>query len=225
MTTLESQLGHSFARPELLEQALTHRSYHNENLNKSLANNERFEFLGDAVLDLALSDLLMEVYPESDEGELSKMRASLVNEARLAQFSVQLGIHNELRLGRGEAQSGGAMKPRLLASAFEAIVGAIFLDSNYEKAKTILAQLFARAVADCRTAYHFEEDYKTRLQERSQELMKITPIYEVLDSQGPDHAKTFHVAVKLGTQMLATGTGKSKKMAEQEAAKKALEVL
>lgn len=215
----------SFRSSDLLEQALTHRSYFNENPERVKGHNERLEFLGDAVLDLVLSDLLMHNFPEKSEGELSKLRASLVNEAVLAEMALEFEFQNHLRLGRGEANSGGAQKPRLLASVFEAFVGAVYVDSGFDRAFEFLQRAFQSRLANLDLEQHFVSDYKTRLQELAQEKFRQAPVYEILAEMGPDHDKSFHVVVKVAGQALAEGRGKSKKQAEQDSAKQALEVL
>lgn len=224
MTTSKQSLRwkRDFRDPNLLTQALTHRSYHNENITQSVGHNERLEFLGDAVLDLALSDLLMTEFPHLSEGDLSKFRASLVNESELAKIALELKFDHHLRLGRGEINTGGAQKPRLLASVFEAYVGALYIDSGFQVTLDWLREVFVPRFV----ALNHEDrdrDFKTRLQERAQELHHQTPTYELLKEQGPDHNKVFVVKVRLGTETLAEGEGRSKKQAEQEAARVALE--
>lgn len=220
--TLPKKLGYEFRAPTLLEQALTHRSFHNENPAESKGHNERLEFLGDAVLDLIISEKLFSLHPDLAEGDLSKLRASFVNESSLAEISRGMEIGKSLRLGRGEEITNGCDKPRLLACTFEAIVGAIYLDGQYEKAKTFVLKHF-----DERLSAPFAEgdhaDYKTRLQEKTQQQHRKTPIYELLGEQGPDHEKVFRVCVKLDGVVLGEGEGRSKKAAEQLAAQVALQ--
>lgn len=214
-----------FNNENLREQALTHKSFLNESANRALGHNERLEFLGDAVLDLVLSDYLMHRFPELNEGDLSKVRAGLVNEATLAKVAVELNLQFELKLGKGEQQSGGSLKPRLLASVFEALVGAFYLDAGFEKVKEFIFATFKNRIEAVNPDQHFETDYKTRLQEILQERFRRTPQYVVVDQEGPDHNKVFHVEVRLDTKTLAMGAGKSKKQAEQEAAQMALKGL
>jgi ribonuclease III len=224
---LAAVLGHEFKRPELLELALTHKSFSNEKSGGASTvqtDNERLEFLGDAVLDLALSDLLMTRFGDDPEGSLSKKRASLVNEEMLAKVALELKVDSFLRLGRGETKTGGLQKPRILASAVEAILGAVYQDAGFEAAKLTVERVFASRLGSLETsAVDFESDFKTRLQERAQEIKKSTPSYSVESETGPDHDKVFAVSVKLDGECLATGQGRSKKAAEQDAAKKALE--
>lgn len=222
MTLKTPELIRDFRDPSLLKQSLTHRSFHNENPSESDGHNERLEFLGDAVLDLALSDLLMRHFPGQPEGDLSKYRASLVNESELAAIALELKFDQLMRLGRGELNTGGSQKPRLLASVFEAYVGALYLDSGFQKAYEFLREVFTPRFAALATDGR-DRDFKTRLQERAQEQHRQTPTYELVQEEGPDHNKSFVVSVKLGSQELATGKGRSKKQAEQEAARRALE--
>jgi ribonuclease III len=214
-----------FKNPALLLQAFTHKSFHNENLKDSVGDNERLEFLGDAVLDLVLSDHLFHANSEMSEGELSKIRASLVNETTLAEVAQEMRLGDHLKLGRGETQSGGALKPRLLASGFEALTGAIYLDQGYAAVKSFLLEKFAAKMAALDTQVHYRSDYKTRLQEKVQEVHRRTPAYELVKEEGPDHDKTFSVNILLDNKILGSGSGKSKKQAEQEAARVALERL
>lgn len=221
----EEKLGYNFKNQALLTQALTHKSYHNEHTKKSPGHNERLEFLGDAVLDLSLSKVLMQRFSEFTEGELSKARASLVNEQALYEIATELGIDKWLQLGKGELQTGGALKPRLLACALEAILGALFLDSDFETTDQIILKIYLSRLENFDTEVHFKSDYKTRLQEKLQSETKQSPIYELEREEGPDHDKTFHVILKIADQVVAKGIGRSKKQAEQEAAKIAWETL
>lgn len=218
------QLGQLFSDQNLFSQALTHRSFHNENSKESCGHNERLEFLGDAVLDLALSDILYSNLNQANEGELSKLRASLVNETALCEIATELEIGPLLKLGKGESQTGGTSKPRLLASALEALIGALYIDKGFEESKKFLVSIFKERTEQLDLAVFFKADYKTRLQERAQEMKKKTPVYELIKEEGPDHEKIFHVSVQVGQKTLAVGTGRSKKQAEQDAAQKALEV-
>jgi ribonuclease-3 len=227
LAALSAALGHTFNDMALLDLALTHKSYSNEKsggFSNVLADNERLEFLGDAVLDLALSEALMRLFSNDAEGSLSKKRASLVNEDVLASIARELRFEAMIKLGKGEVKTGGLAKPRILASSLEAVLGAVFMDGGYGPAREAVARLFAERL----TALHqmpvdFHLDYKTRLQERAQEVAKATPTYQVEGETGPDHDKQFEVSVRLDGKILATGTGRSKKAAEQDAARKALE--
>lgn len=224
---LAQSLGISFKNEKLLEVALTHKSFSYEQANSEskLLHNEKLEFLGDAVLDLILSEFLMETFPESNEGPLSKMRAHLVNESGLSQIGHEIGLHHEMRLGRGEVQSQGAMKPRLLASCLEALMGACFADQGYETTKTIVRKIFSKRLEDLKATSGFDNDYKSQLQEKVQAETKQTPVYELKSSQGPAHDRVFEVCVMIGSEELAVGQGKSKKAAEQNAAEKGLQQL
>jgi ribonuclease III len=219
---LEERLRFQFQRPELLRQALTHKSYFNEHPLESAGHNETFEFLGDAVLDLSLGHLLMRTFPKDDEGRLSKKRASLVNESNLSLLASELGLEHVLFLGRGEKGSGGSKKPRLLASAFEAVIGAVFLDQGFEAAERVIANLFVERIEGRDWTEDFAQDFKTRLQERIQSSHGQTPSYVLLSESGPDHEKQFEVEVRVAEQLLGSGRGSNKKQAEQDAAKHAL---
>jgi ribonuclease-3 len=214
---------YSFKNPELMEQALTHKSYAFENGKGLFLHNEKLEFLGDAVLDLILSDFLMEKFPGDDEGNLSKKRASLVNETVLARIAQDLNLSESIRLGKGEILSQGNRKPRLLASVYEAVLGAIFLDGGFEEVRRVGRGHFESLVSQLPPGQDFEQDYKTRFQELVQAELKAGPIYEVIATSGPSHSPQFQVSVSLSGKVISQGLGKSKKHAEQEAAKLALE--
>jgi ribonuclease-3 len=212
-----------FRDENLFHQALTHKSFHNENIKTSPGHNERLEFLGDAVLDLVLSDCLFKQLTDSNEGDLSKLRASLVNEAALAEMAVELELGPHLKLGKGETLTGGTSKPRLLSSVLEALIGAIYVDQGFDVARSFILDIFKAKIESLDLAVHFKSDYKTRLQEKLQDLKKKIPMYTLIKEEGPDHSKVFHVSLNIGSETLSTGTGKSKKQAEQDAAKTALE--
>ena len=224
MNSMLPKLAHTFQVPELLTQALTHKSFRNEEAHVA-GDNERLEFLGDAVLDLAVTDILMREFLDANEGSLSKRRASLVNEEALAAIARRLEVDKCLRLGKGERLTGGVDKPRLLASCLEAIVGAIYLDGGFAASLKAVSELFAEDVAAQRAQPEYVSDYKTRLQEKAQDQLKTTPTYHVTEESGPDHEKNFVVEVRVGERVLGSGGGRSKKAAEQEAAKTALEKL
>ncbi|MHB8137177.1 MAG: ribonuclease III [Smithellaceae bacterium] len=222
ITMLQEKIHYTFRNPDLLSTALTHRSYVNENPQLGSSDNERLEFLGDAVLGLCVSDLLIKLHADFDEGALSKIRALLVNEKPLADLATTLGLGNCLLLGRGEEHSGGRSKESLLANAFEAVIAAIYLDSSFSKTKTILKKLMKPLLND--EALNAEcFDYKTALQEFCQKKYKSAPLYTLLDSSGPDHDKTFEVEVAIGIDIRQIGRGKSKKDAQKQAAQKAWE--
>jgi ribonuclease-3 len=213
---LEALLHYSFRDPSLLEMALTHRSYANEQPGRSPGDNEKLEFLGDAVLGLVVGHLLMDEYPELDEGQLSVTRAQVVSEGGLSDMAVEIGLGRWLQLGKGEEQTGGRHKPSILADAIEAVIAAVHLDGGFEAARALVERLVASRVE----AFDFTSsvDFKTRLQERAQAYLKATPEYRVLGESGPDHDKTFEVCVLIQGREWARASGKSKKAAEQRAA-------
>jgi ribonuclease III len=214
---LESALGHHFARPEHLVEAFTHSSVGGG------ANNEKLEFLGDAVITLAMSDLLMARYPDAREGYLSKMRAALVSADALARKAHELDLGRWLRLGKGEERGGGRAKPSMLAAVYEAVLGAVYLDAGYERARAVVEMHFgAEAVADVRLG---QRDYKTQLQELTQRLYREMPAYTLVEESGPDHAKRFVSEITIAGRTRGRGVGRSKKTAEQAAAMQALAAL
>jgi ribonuclease-3 len=219
---LEGLLGHRFDQTDLLRVALTHRSYHFENKHKSKGHFERLEFLGDAVLDLVLSECLMKAFPDVDEGPLSKWRASLVNESSLADLARGLGLHKYLFLGRSEDSRREEARPRLLASAFEALLAAVYLDGGLETVRALIERLFADKLGHLSADNEFASDFKTRLQEWSQKRFRTTPDYRLIESDGPEHAKRFRFEVWVDGHCLGTGEGGSRKSAEQSAAGDAL---
>ncbi len=211
-------LGHRFRHAKLLREALTHRSYVNECEDPDVRDNERFEFLGDAVIDLVVSTELMQRYPEAREGPLSKFRASIVSEAALARAAIRLGIGAAIRLGRGEEMSGGRDKPSILSDAFEALMAAVYLDGGLPAATAALLKWLEFPSA---TALH-RGDAKTELQQRIQASRHVTPSYRMIGESGPDHDKVFLVELLVESEVLARGEGRSKKEAEQQAAAKVL---
>lgn len=217
MHPLEEAIGFQFKRPELLKSALTHRSHPHEDGGGC---NERLEFLGDSVLSAVVAHALYERHPDHDEGTLSKRKAVLVSRATLARWAEAIELGKYLRLGAGEETTGGRMRPSLLANAYEALIGAVYVDSGFEAARRFVLQLL-----DSQQAVPSEEDFKSRLQEVLQKKHKSPPSYELVREAGPDHDKTFSVAVRMGKQKLGAGEGKTKKEAEQKAAQQALEVL
>ena len=216
---LEAVLGYHFKDRALLERALRHASWCNERDGERGEDNERMEFLGDAVLDLVVGHRLMIRYPQLREGELSVTRAQVVSEAGLSDVAGQLGIGVWLMLGKGEEKSGGRAKPSILADAFEAIVAAVYLDSGFDAADAMVYRLLAQRIETVEFKGFY--DFKTRLQETSQARLKATPTYHVVQELGPDHDKRFVVAVNIGTEEWARAVGKSKKEAEQMAAAEA----
>lgn len=217
---LEEKLGHRFHDPALCEAALTHKSWMNETHESDRTDNERLEFLGDAVLALAVSHLLMRESPELPEGELSKGRAALVNEAGLAEVSETLDLGQWIFLGRGEEQAGGRQKRSLLCNAFEALVGAVYLDGGFAAAFAVVERLFAPLMVEAPA--HAGRDFKSRLQEVSQARLQIAPTYTVVSQHGPEHNKVFEVAILLGDREYGRACGRSKKEAQQNAAELAL---
>jgi ribonuclease III len=214
------KLGYEFTKPELLAEAFRHASYVNELGDGSLRDNERMEFLGDAVLDLAVSDILMEAFQEAREGPLSKWRASVVNEKVLSELARELELGNYLYLGRGEELSGGREKPSILADTLEAVLGAVYLDSGFETAKEIIRNLLLYHIEKLKGP-GLDEDFKSLLQEYTQETHKTRPEYVLVSESGPPHDRTFRVALVIKGRTVSEGEGKSKKEAEQKAAREA----
>lgn len=212
-------LGHRFSDPQLLREALTHRSFANEHPERAPRDNERLEFLGDAVLTLSASALLWGRFPSASEGELTRRRADLVCEASLAIIARELGLGAVLRLGRGEERSGGRSKPRLLCSALEACIAAVYLDGGIELAMAAVKRLLEPALDAPMLG---QRDGKTRVQELVQAMGEGTPRYVVLSASGPDHAREFEVACVSNVRELGRGSGRSKLEAEQNAARVAL---
>ena len=220
-STFETRIGHTFRDKRILETAFTHRSYLNENRAPGREHNERFEFLGDAVLELAVTEFLFGKFPDKPEGDLTAYRAALVNTQSISDCAVKLGMNDFMLLSRGEAKDTGRARQIILANAFEALIGALYLDQGYQAAKDFISkQLFAKA--DEVVEKNLWQDAKSKFQEVAQELSGITPNYKLIDQSGPDHDKHFLVAAYIGVEKVATGEGKSKQEAEQEAAQKAL---
>ena len=219
---VEQVIQYTFHKIELLQEALTHSSYANEHRNYHVKDNERLEFLGDAILDLIISEYLFKKHPEMPEGDLSKIRASIVCENSLAKMSRLMNIGEYLLLGKGEELTGGRERSSILADAFEAITGAIFLDGGFDAAKAYLTRTLVHQVEQVHSLEDLYTDYKTLLQEQIQKESSEPIHYEVIDEEGPDHDKHFYVEVYHENKVLGKGIGKSKKEAEQDAAKKAL---
>ncbi|MBM4244484.1 MAG: ribonuclease III [Deltaproteobacteria bacterium] len=218
LQALEARLGHAFADPSRVRLALTHRS----SVAKQSEHNETLEFLGDAVLGLAISELLLRAWPEASEGQLSKRRAALVNEASLAAKAERIDLGPLIQLGRGEEKTGGRRKRSILADAYEALLGAVFLDAGFLAAQAVVARDFAEDVVQPPLD---ETEAKTRLQELTQRLFRAPPEYTLLRATGPDHAKDFETNVAVAGRVLGQGRGGSKKIAEQAAAREALVAL
>jgi ribonuclease III len=215
---LEERIGYQFRNIDNLAVALTHSSATDAGAPRA---SERLEFLGDAVLGLAFTDLLMHRYPEHDEGRLSKFRASLVCTTSFAAKARELQLHEALMLGKGEEKTGGREKPSILAAVYEAVMGAIFMETGYQQVREVVAQHFHEAID--RVESLETTDAKTELQELYQRMYRLAPVYRTIDEAGPDHARRFVVEVLLGDTVLAQGEGGSRRSAEQDAARHALQ--
>ena len=218
LQALQKRLGHPFAQPDLLHRALTHRSY-------SAEHNERLEFLGDTVLSLAVSSLLYERHAGSDEGDLTRVRAHLVREDSLHRAALALGLPDVLRLSEGETRGGGAQRPSILADAVEALIGAVFLDGGFEPAQALVARLFGEVI-QATEAENWSKDAKTELQEWLQARRVPVPAYRIAATRGQAHAQTFEVECAVPTLgLVESGEGRSRRVAEQEAARRMLDAL
>jgi ribonuclease-3 len=222
VSELQQQIAFTYRDPRLLERALTHKSYANE--NRLTEHNERMEFLGDSVLNLVVSELLMNALPEASEGDLSRIRAAVVSEPSLAAVAREIGLGEFLLVGRGEEQTGGRDKDSLLADSLEALVASLYLDGGIDRASDFITRFFSGTIGRVRTAGG-TEDHKTGLQELCQERLKTLPEYRVVSESGPDHRKEFTVELSILGEVCGRGTGRNKKEAEQRAAKEALEKL
>ncbi len=219
----EKKIGIEFKDKTLLKQAFIHRSYLNEHRDIGIDHNERLEFLGDAVLELVVTDYLFRQYPDLPEGEMTAVRAALVNAVTLGESAAELGVNDFLLLSKGEAKDIGRARQIILANAYEAIVGAIYLDQGYEGARSFIAShLFAQT--DEIVAKKLWQDPKSFFQEKAQETYSQTPRYDLVKEMGPDHNKRFTIGLYIGDELVTTGEGHSKQEAEQDAAKKGLEV-
>lgn len=228
LNRLQGALLYRFNDPGLLIRALVHRSYVHDSGHSDQKDNETLEFLGDSVLSLAISHLLFERFPDYTEGDLSRIRSSIVNERELARLAASLGLGDYMFLGKGEELTGGRQKPSLLADTLEAVLAAVYLDGGLEESFTIVERLFSSYL----TAEHIEnplkkldKDFKTQLQELAQARFKQTPTYSLIKEEGPDHEKVFFMEVYLGREMLERGSGRSKKEAQQDAACRAIKKL
>lgn len=219
---LQQELGYRFRDPDLLRRALTHPSYVAEHRYDRLGDNQRLEFLGDSVVDFVAAAWVFRRYPEFDEGPLTRLRIAMVRTEALAQLARQVGIPAVLRLGYGEEEMGGRDRDTNLCDAFEAVVGAIYLDGGPVVASRVIEPLLA-PVAESTLALAADRDAKSRLQEWSQAELGVLPRYRIVDEAGPDHAKTFVAEVLLGDEVLGQGTGTSKQAAQQAAAQAALQ--
>lgn len=218
---LEKKIEVVFKDKDLLKQAFVHRSYLNENKNSNLTHNERLEFLGDAVLELVITDFLYKEYKDKAEGELTSYRSSLVNADTCASIATNLSVNDFLLLSKGESKDTGRARQYILANALEALIGAIYIDQGYDGARIFIEKNFVPLIEKIiEEGSHI--DSKSLFQEKAQEFDGITPSYKTMKESGPDHEKKFTVGVYLGKDLVATGEGKSKQDAEQEAAKQAL---
>ncbi|MES2436703.1 MAG: ribonuclease III [Patescibacteria group bacterium] len=217
----EQQAGITFKDKNLLRQAFTHRSYLNENRNLKIEHNERLEFLGDAVLELVITDQLYHKYPGRPEGELTSFRSALVNSTTLANAAGKLGVNEYLLLSHGEAKDTGRARTYILANTYEALLGAIYLDQGYENTRDFIAKTIFPLIDDI-VDNGLWMDAKSKFQEMAQEKLGVTPSYRTVKEAGPDHDKNFTVGVYLNNELAATGEGASKQEAEQSAARKGL---
>jgi ribonuclease-3 len=222
---LENQIGVYFKNENILKEALTHRSYLNENPSWKLPQNERLEFLGDAVLELVTTEYLWRIRPKYEEGLLTLLRAALVNTKMLAKIAEEeIGLQKYLLVSKGESQMAGRAMETILADGFEALTGAVYLDQGFEAARQFIARFVLSHLEEIENKQLYK-DPKSLLQEVSQAELKLTPVYKLLSESGPDHARVFSVGVYFGEEMKGEGTGVSKQEAELEAARQALEKL
>lgn len=221
---MQAILNYQYQNKALLEEALTHSSYANEHRNRLIKDNERLEFLGDAILDLIISEYLFKKFSQMPEGDLSKIRASIVCEGSLAKMAHQMQLGQYILLGKGEELTGGRERDSILADAFEAITGSLFIDGGFACARQFIWDTLVQSVEQTASIETLYKDYKTLLQEAIQKISPSPIHYEVVGEEGPDHDKHFYVEVFHEERSLGRGVGKSKKEAEQDAAKKALKL-
>lgn len=224
LRNLQKKINYRFKSLTLLEQGLCHKSYCHEVIKAGLGDNERLEFLGDAVLDLVIGHLIMEHHPDYAEGELTRLRAAVVNKSCLAKIAREIDLGAYLLLGKGEELTGGRQKNSILAASLEALLAAIYLDGGFKKAFAVISALFSDHL-EATAAGHDYQDFKTQLQEFAQEIFKAIPRYQLAKEMGPDHDKIFGVKVFIQDKVVGLGAGKSKKEAEQRAAQKSLQKL
>ncbi|MBI2514905.1 ribonuclease III [Candidatus Wolfebacteria bacterium] len=222
LSSLEKNLGIVFENKTLLKEALTHRSYLNENSSWGILHNERLEFLGDAVLELAVTENLFSRFPKYAEGQLTSIRAALVNYQMMAKVAREIDLENFVLMSRGEAKDVGRAREVILANAMEALIGAVYLDHGYEAAQKMVEKIVLAPNLEVVMKNHLYKDPKSELQEIVQEKHRITPIYQIIEEWGPDHKKIFRSGVLMGEKLLAEGEGYSKQEAETEAARNAL---
>ena len=221
---LEKRLGITTKKPQLLEQALVHSSYINENQSRTPGHNERLEFLGDAVLDLIVADKLYQDFPDITEGDMTRLRASLVRRETLARLAEDINLGTYLFMGKGEESTGGRKKLPNLAGALEAVIAAVYLDLGMDRVRKMLLELYAAEWLKLTSSEH-GVDYKSKLQEITQSRFQEIPSYRLVSETGPDHDKQFMVEVMVRAKVLGRGAGKSKKIAETEAARQAIQCL
>lgn len=219
---LSKIVGHEILNSEIYTEALTHRSYINEIKNESVPHNERLEFLGDAILEIVITEYLYDKYPDFKEGQLTSLRSALVKTESLAFEAQKLQLGELIIMSKGEESTGGRNRPYILANTMESIIGALYKDQGYEAAKSFIIANIAYKTDEI-LENRSDVDSKSKLQELSQEQLKTTPVYVLVSSEGPDHAKTFEMSVNIEAHSFGTGKGKSKQEAEQNAAMKALE--
>lgn len=212
-----------FKDKDLLRQAFIHRSYINENPSTGLSHNERLEFLGDAVLELIVTDFLYKKYPTYTEGELTSLRSALVNAVIISEVATSIGMNDYLLLSKGEAKDSGKARQYILANTYEAYVGAVYLDQGYDEVDKFIHQTLLPKTDEI-VSKKLWRDAKSLVQEKAQEFVNVTPAYKVLSENGPDHDKHFTVGIYFGVSLIAEGKGKSKQEAEQKAAEAALKV-
>ena len=224
ISTIEKSLDLAFENKVLLQRALTHRSYLNENHNYAFGDNERLEFLGDAVLDFVIGEYLYHRFPEEDEGTLTSLRAALVRTESLAEFAAQIGLGEHILLGHGEMESGGRERPAVLCGTFEALIGALYLDQGLSQVNEFIMPLFEPALNRI-LKDESHKDAKSVLQELSQAYLGYTPRYHTLDAHGPDHERIFQMSVTINGVTYGRGDGRSKQIAAQLAAEEAIRSL
>lgn len=222
-TDFEKKTKIVFKDKNLLKQAFIHRSFINENPNLKLSHNERLEFLGDAVLELVVTDFLYKKYPQAAEGELTAFRSALVNAVIISEIASKLGMNDFLLLSKGESKDGGKARQYILANTYEAYIGAVYLDQGYDIADKFITKTLLPKTEEI-VSKKLWRDPKSLIQEKAQEYVAITPSYKVTGEAGPDHDKHFTVGIFFGTELIATGKGKSKQEAEQDAALRALTI-
>lgn len=221
LDNLQKKMGYTFRNMELLDRAFRHASYVNEMGQSDLEDNERLEFLGDAVLDLAISHILMDRFPDVDEGALSRYRSMVVNESGLCAVASSLKLGGHIMLGKGEEQTEGRKKPSILANTMEALLGAVYLDAGFDESFHVIKRLFSSSLKRV-GSQEMVHDFKSRLQEFTQKISKTVPKYRLVHEKGPPHDKRFFVEISYEGKTLAQGDGRSKKEAEQRAAREAL---